>query len=214
MIFWIFALDFLLDNQCGMNGGTMTKRIPDSSLIISTAFGNMLIIILTAHDTPNCRYTKINTQMSLPLSPSLSFCLSRCPSLSSVSSVNAFSGPIAKAKTNFSFFFAFVHYQLLLVCSWHLHWQHKCANILNPLAPHCVSPSLYPSPSYTLSASWVHRAIITLTYRSTICAISQSNSASISIINSFKKFFPYLTDWLTYPAVDSRTEYSVFCSKT
>lgn len=111
-------------------------------------------------------------------------------------------------KTNFSFCFAFVHYQLLLllllVCIWHLHWQHKCANILNPLAPHCVAvalsvclsfcSALYPFSGYLLSL--VHMAIITLTYRSTVCAIYQSHSTSQLVIIKFsKKFLPSSTDW-------------------
>lgn len=122
-----------------------------------------------------------------------------------------FLGQLPKWKLIFPFsFFRFSLHLFItnccLVCIWHLHWQHKCANILNPLAPHCFSPSLslcfcsalYPFSGYLVSLVYI--AIITLTYRSTICAIYQSNSTSklIIIIKFSEKFFSFSsTNWLT-----------------
>lgn len=41
----------------GFSLSNLSEEFPDSFLIISTLFDNMLIIILTGRDTPNCCYT-------------------------------------------------------------------------------------------------------------------------------------------------------------
>lgn len=87
------------------------------------------------------------------------------------------------------------------------HFKSLGAPLLLPLSLSlCFCSALYPFSGYLVSLVYI--AIITLTYRSTICAIYQSNSTSklIIIIKFSEKFFPWLTDWLTYAAVNSRTD--------
>lgn len=62
----------------------------------------------------------------------------------------------------------------------------------------CFCSALYPFSGYLVSLVYI--AIITLTYRSTICAIYQSNSTSklIIIIKFSEKLFSFSsTNWLT-----------------